>query len=410
MVTGSRAVASAGAAARLHSMFVDGAVDDAALRASQLRHLIAESWQRSRAVGVNPDGEAPSGDGALDALRARTPLAGVMPVIRRLLVDDSAGAMVAVGDRDGTLLWVEGDDAALRRAASMNFTPGANWSETAAGTNAPGTALALDAEVQIAGSEHFARRAHRWNCTAVPVHDPVTRAPIGVLDVTGGPEVATQQALALVRAAALAVEGQLAILRLAPPTPTTVPRLRLLGGRPVLEKDGRDVPLTGRHGDILALLARHPEGLTADHLALLLDERDLDVVTVRAEVSRLRKTVGADLVGSRPYRLLGSLASDADDAARALRAGRVADALALYRGPLLPNSAAPGVARLRTELAESLRSAVMASRDLGLLRRWLDLPDARDDEHGWRVLRAHGDARARAEADGRLAAIAIDLA
>lgn len=410
MVTGSRAVASAGAAARLHSKFVDGAVDEAALRASQLRHLIAESWQRSRDLGVNPDGEAPSGDGALDALRARHPLSGVMPVIRRLLVDDSAGAMVAVGDRDGTLLWVEGDRTAVRRAAAMNFIPGANWSETSAGTNAPGTALALDSEVQIAGSEHFARRAHHWNCTAVPIHDPLTHTPIGVLDVTGGPEVTTPQALALVRAAAMAVEGQLAILRLAPPPTPAISRLRLLGGRPVLEREGREVPLSGRHADILALLARHPEGLTADHLALLLDERDLDVVTVRAEVSRLRKTVGADLLGSRPYRLLAPLASDADEAALAIREGRVSDALALYRGPLLPNSAAPGVARLRTELAESLRSAVLGSRDLGLLRRWLELPDARDDEYGWRVLRSHGDVRSRAEADGRLAAIAIDLA
>ncbi|BDH59624.1 transcriptional regulator [Tsukamurella sp. PLM1] len=336
-----------------------------------------------------------------------------MPVVRKLLLDGSAGAMVAVADRDGTLLWVEGDGAAVRRAAAMNFAPGADWSEASAGTNAPGTALALDTEVQIAGSEHFARVAHRWNCTAVPIHDPVTRAAIGVLDVTGGPEVATPQAMALVRAAALAVEGQLAVLRLTGPVPATEPartRLRLLGPRPVLERDGREVPLTGRHADILALLARHPEGLTADHLALLLDERDLDVVTVRAEVSRLRKTIGAEFLGSRPYRLLRPLASDADDAASALRAGRITDALAVYRGPLLPNSAAPGVARLRAELAGNLRSAVLASRDLGLLRRWLDLPDARDDEQGWRVLRAHGDVRERAEADGRLAAIALDLA
>ncbi|KXP10414.1 GAF domain-containing protein [Tsukamurella pseudospumae] len=410
MVAGSRAVASVGAVARLHSMFVDGAVDDAALRASHLRRLIAESWQRSRAGGVNPDGGAPSGSEALDALRARNPLTGVMPVIRHLLVDDSAGAMVAVADRDGTLLWVEGDGAAVRSAAAMNFAPGADWSESAAGTNAPGTALALDAEVQISGSEHFARLAHGWNCTAVPIHDPVTRAAVGVLDVTGGPEVATPQALALVRAAALAVEGQLAVLRLTEPAPAPSARLRLLGARPVLELEGRTVPLTGRHADILALLGRHPEGLTADHLALLLDERDLDVVTVRAEVSRLRKTIGADFLGSRPYRLLRPLASDADEAATSIRAGRVADALAVYRGPLLPNSQAPGVVRLRAELAGSLRSAVLASRDLGLLRRWLDLPDARDDEHSWRVLQAHGDARARAEADGRLAAIAIDLA
>lgn len=410
MVAGSRAVASAGAAARLHSMFVDGAVDEAALRTSQLRRLIAESWQRSRAGGVNPDGEAPSGHEALDALRARNPLSGVMPVVRKLLLDDSAGAMVAVADRDGTLLWVEGDGAALRSASAMNFAPGADWSESSAGTNAPGTALALDTEVQIAGSEHFARVAHRWNCTAVPIHDPVTRAAIGVLDVTGGPEMATPQALALVRAAALAVEGQLAVLRLTSPAPAPSTRLRLLGGRPVLERDGRDVPLAGRHADILALLARHPEGLTADHLALLLDERDLDVVTVRAEVSRLRKSIGAEYLGSRPYRLLRPVASDAEEVARALRAGRLAEALDVYRGPLLPNSAAPGVARLRAELAGSLRSAVLASRDLGLLRRWLDLPDARDDEQGWQVLRARGDVRERAEADGRLAAIALDLA
>ena len=45
---------------------------------------------------------------------------------------------------DGTLLWVEGDRKACRRAEAMNFVPGADWSERGAGTNAPGTALALD--------------------------------------------------------------------------------------------------------------------------------------------------------------------------------------------------------------------------------------------------------------------------
>ncbi|ADG80627.1 GAF domain-containing protein [Tsukamurella paurometabola] len=409
MVAGTRP-ATRTSAARLHRMFVDGAVDESVLRGTALRRLIAESWQRSKAVGVNPDGEAPSGGGMLDELRARNPLSGVMPVIRRLLVDDSPGTMVAVADREGTLLWVEGDGASMRRAAAMNFAPGANWSESAAGTNAPGTALALDTEVQISGSEHFARLAHGWNCTAVPIHDPLTRAPIGVLDVTGGPQAATPQALSLVRAAAMAVEGQLAVMRLtaAPPAPSA--RLRLLGGRPRLEMNGRNVPLTGRHADILALLLRHREGLTADHLALLLDERDLDVVTVRAEISRLRKSIGAEFLGSRPYRLLGPIASDADEVAVAVREGRVADALAAYPGPLLPQSVAPGVARLRTELSEALRAAVLATRDLGLLRRWLDLPEGRDDRAAWEVLHRGSTGIARAEANGRLAGLDLDLA
>ena len=34
----------------------------------------------------------------------------------------------------------------------MNFVPGADWSERGAGTNAPGTALALDRELQILGA------------------------------------------------------------------------------------------------------------------------------------------------------------------------------------------------------------------------------------------------------------------
>ena len=115
---------------------------------------------------------------ALDRMRATHPLAPALPVIRRLLVDDAAdaGVVVAVTAADGTLLWVEGDRKACRKAERMNFVPGADWSERGAGTNAPGTALALDAELQIRGTEHFSRVVQPWNCTAVPVHDPATGA------------------------------------------------------------------------------------------------------------------------------------------------------------------------------------------------------------------------------------------
>ena len=68
-----------------------------------------------------------------------------MPVIRRLLVDDAAeaGLLVAVSDAAGQLLWVEGCPSLRARAEGMHFLPGADWSEASAGTNAPGTALAL---------------------------------------------------------------------------------------------------------------------------------------------------------------------------------------------------------------------------------------------------------------------------
>jgi hypothetical protein len=410
----------------MHELFVAGEVDASYLDSTSLRRVVVESWQRSLARGVDPDrGGAQSSALAqsIARMRATHPLASALPVIRRLLVEDAAssGVMVAITAADGTLLWVEGDAAACRKAESMNFVPGADWSERGAGTNAPGTALALDAEVQIRGTEHFSRLVQPWSCTAVPVHDPATGVMIGAIDLTGGDEVSSSQTLALVRATVVAVENHLALLRF-----TESPRAEARIGTPHLTVLGADRPqwestdewghlhrtvLTGRHADILVLLSRHPEGLSADHLATLLDDKHLDVVTIRAEMSRLRKVVGAELLSSRPYRLTEPISSDLTDVFDALSAGDVASALDGYAGPLLSQSVSPSIGRLRTELSTSLRGAVLATGSLALLRRWLQLPEGRDDRDGWRLL--HDNARAkpvvRAQARGHLAGLDFEL-
>jgi hypothetical protein len=62
-------------------------------------------------------------------------------------------------------------------------------------------------------------------------------------------------------------------------------------------------PLTPRHADILKLLHDcGPAGLTAGRLSHFLYGDAAHVVTVRAEISRLRRTIGA-LVATNPYRL-----------------------------------------------------------------------------------------------------------
>jgi hypothetical protein len=403
----------------VHELFVAGHADPASLDSSALRPVVLDSWRRSLATGVDPDrdGAAPVAAAVAD-LRDHHPLSHALPVIRRLLVEDAtdSGVVVAVSAADGTLLWVEGDRAACRRAAAMNFAPGADWSERSVGTNAPGTALALDREVQILGSEHFSRIVQPWSCTAVPVHDPATGTLLGAIDLTGGTAVASPQTLALVRATAVAVENHLALLRLTAPTVPdagTTARLTVLGAdRPRWHTGpAQAAPLTGRHADILVLLSRHPEGLSADHLAVLLDDKDLDVVTIRAEMSRLRRVIGADRIASRPYRLLRPVTSDLADVFDALAAGDVGGALSSYTGELLPQSVSPAIARLRTQLSATLRGAVLGSGRLALLRRWLDLPEARDDRNGWRILHDHPDACAltRAQARGHLAGLDFDL-
>ncbi|WNY34487.1 GAF domain-containing protein [Curtobacterium flaccumfaciens] len=152
----------------------------------RLRPLVAESWQRSARVDPDAAPVLALGDDELDAARQDGPLATLLPVVRRLLLDDSrsAGCVVAVGDAAGRLVWVDGARSTRRAAEDMGFVPGADWSEERVGTSAPGTALRLDRPVQIRSDEHYANAVKPFSCTAVPVHD-ASGATVGVLDLTG---------------------------------------------------------------------------------------------------------------------------------------------------------------------------------------------------------------------------------
>jgi hypothetical protein len=86
--------------------------------------------------------------------------------------------------------------------------------------------------------------------------------------------------------------------------------------------------------------------------------------TLKAIVSRLRQAVPID---SRPYRIGVSARADFIELERLLAAGRVREAMSLYRGPLLPRSDAPAVVQLRDQLEESIRRAVLRSGDVEAL-------------------------------------------
>ena len=365
-----------------------------------VRALVADSWRRSLRSGVDPEVQnAPVDmDGhSLSSYRSTLALAAAMPVVRELLVAPGADAgwVTALTDDGGRLLWVEGDLAMRRQVEGVGFVEGAVWREDCAGTNAPGTALATDQPVQVVGSEHFARKVHPWNCAAVPVHAPSGRV-LGVLDVTGGPVVASSVVMSLVRATVAAVEAELArvagarggrlIVRSRGDT-AVLPRLRVLtAGSASVRVAGVDTRLSLRHAEILLLLARHPGGLSADELAVLLSEQMLSDVTVRAEVSRLRRIVGPLLSESRPYRLTASLRTDAELVHEMLAAGDIDAALANYPGPVLARSVAPGVERIREELSADLRAAVLASPLPGVVSRWVASDEGADDWQAWERL------------------------
>jgi hypothetical protein len=107
---------------------------------------------------------------------------------------------------------------------------------------------------------------------------------------------------------------------------------------PSLQMDGQfgcwRSQLSLRHAEILLALALFPEGRSAPELAADLYGDPSRVVTVRAELSRLRKQY-ASLLAAQPYRIVGSVSFSVeypDD-----------------RAALLPSSTAPFVCTARRQ-------------------------------------------------------------
>lgn len=370
-----------------------------------LRRVVSDSWRRSARAGVDPDAAGAPVEmsaGTVAAYRQEHPLAAVMPIIRELLVRDAVdnAFVVAVTDADGRLMWVEGDPLVRERGEDVHLVAGASWHEDVAGTNAVGTALVLGHPVQVFAAEHFTRSVQPYSCTAVPIRDPATSTVLGAVDVTGGDNVATPQVLTMVRAAVAAAEGELRLRQLigggrhaarrAVRTPLLVPtetlRLAVLGhDAAVLDLPGRSIRLSLRHAELLLLLVLHPTGLTAEQLSVRLHDHDVPTVTVRAELSRLRRMLGGGVLASRPYRFLPTVETDVAEVRRHLDRGAYAEALELYGGPVLPRSEAPGIVPFRDEEGRHLRDTLLAHAPPEVLLAYAESPDGRDDVDVWQA-------------------------
>jgi hypothetical protein len=393
-----------------------------------MRAEVADSWHRSAAAGVSTDRvEAPITlpDDTLRDLRKEHPLARIFPLLEDVLGQAArdCDAVMAVSDAEGQLLWVCGAPASLRAAESIGFVEGSNWDERVAGTNAPGLALRLDQPVSVIRSEHFRRSVQHWSCAATPIHDPGSSSLLGVLDITGGDQIAVPQTLAMVRAAARMAEAELARDRLT----VSAPEWRGHEGfHVVMESLGRSesllaiddgrghnaqLRLSPRHSEILLLLASAPRGLSGDELAVLVYEDDSPSSTLRAELNRLRNLLGEELLASRPYRLAAGVTGDWLGVEAQLAAGDLRSAMRAYRGPILPRSTAPGVVRLRDNLENGLRESLLRSGEGDLMSTWTRSSWGTDDYEMWVAQReaVGGQSAIRALIDGQIARLDREL-
>jgi transcriptional regulator of acetoin/glycerol metabolism len=112
---------------------------------------------------------------------------------------DSAGWMLSIG----------GNPRTADRVGEINFCPGANWREEAAGTNGPGIGFTEKRPLEVFASEHFVEAWQAWSCSAAPVLAPGSSELLGLIDLTGPWAAHDVQALVAARAIAHSVEERL---------------------------------------------------------------------------------------------------------------------------------------------------------------------------------------------------------
>ena len=178
-----------------------------------LRSVILESWERSRAFGVDPTPTRVEPRRVSDeelALRLASN-AELIETGRPHLEWLSAALhdvqhVVYIADRDGIVLVSTGNDPDSLQ--SLGLTPGHDWSETIMGTNGAGTALAVGEPVSIKGAEHFAAPFHGFWCTGAPIRGAGGEI-VGALDISTPVEDGSRERLLAVAHAAYTIGQEL---------------------------------------------------------------------------------------------------------------------------------------------------------------------------------------------------------
>jgi transcriptional regulator of acetoin/glycerol metabolism len=125
-----------------------------------------------------------------------------------------SGFVIALSESSGYLLKIIGDQDVIDTVSKINFTPGANWSESVMGTNALGTCISINKPIQVYGSEHWGICVRVGVCSSSPVHDPDSGYIIGALDMTAADcKKVHSHTLGMVVAAVGSIEGQMAAKR-----------------------------------------------------------------------------------------------------------------------------------------------------------------------------------------------------
>lgn len=155
-----------------------------------VRREILNSWNRCLSSGLNPNqkqARTALTSYELEKLLSESDLyRAAIPIIDHIyntLI--GTGYLITLNDEDGKMIYLKGEPDIMRKTKKMNFSPGMDWSERAAGTNAIGTSIVSKKPIQVFSAEHFCEGFHPMTCSSSPIFHPYTKSVIGAIDFTG---------------------------------------------------------------------------------------------------------------------------------------------------------------------------------------------------------------------------------
>ncbi|WP_323948897.1 sigma-54-dependent Fis family transcriptional regulator [Aeromonas hydrophila] len=236
---------------------------------------IERSWQRCLHQGLSRRQSAeldllPQGELSARQEQHRVLIASfqrfVLPLFGQLLAGRPCRLLLC--DGEGAILAASGDDGFARHAERIFLRSGARWGEASKGTNAIGTALAEQSEVQVLGNQHFFAQHSFLSCSACPLLGPDGQL-LGVLDISTDAAHHDGDMLGTVRLLAMTLEN--ALLARQPGWLVDLEPQSLWSARLLLGEEGE---LLGANRAGRLWLGQHP----FDGKQLLRDRRGLRLV------------------------------------------------------------------------------------------------------------------------------------
>lgn len=152
--------------------------------AAGVSDVVAASWERSQAAGVDVSGPRSAFTEEIDSDSLLMRCA--QPVLQQLEQDTADFPLVIAltDNRARVIRRIDSSPAVARLLDRVHLAPGFDYSESTMGTNGIGTVFEAGQPLSVVGPEHFSETLHLFACTGAPVIDPVTGRVEGVLDIS----------------------------------------------------------------------------------------------------------------------------------------------------------------------------------------------------------------------------------